>query len=117
MASDLNLNHPEYHKEIVKIKKHKHCLCHHVGNIECPVHDLDTSENSDNGNESDFEEESISDDNEEDAVEVELGSAGVLKDLLGDDDIVVGYDGEWGVEFTEDEMREIDRIEKEFISL
>ena len=98
----------------MKIKKYKHCLCHYVGNNNCPVHDLDTSESSDNGDENDFEREFISDDDEEDAVEVELGSAGVLKDLLGDD---VGCDVEWGVEFTEDEMREIDRIEKESISL
>jgi hypothetical protein len=117
LASDLDSNESEYYKEIVKIKKHKHCVCHHAHNDDCPVHDLDTSENSDNGDESDFEEESISDDNKEDAVEVELGSAGVLKDLLVDDDIVVGCDGEWGVEFTKDELKEIERIEKEFISL
>jgi hypothetical protein len=115
LASDLNLNWPEYHKEIVKIKIHKHCLCHHVGYLNCTVHDSDTAEESNECDVVDFEEESISDDNEDSADEPELGD--VLKDLLGDDDIIVECDGEWGPEFTESEMEEIDRIEKDSILL
>ena len=83
---------------MVKIKKHKHCLCHHVGYLNCTVHDSNTAEESNECDVVDFEEETISDDNEDTADEPELED--VLEDLLGDDDIVDEYDGEWGPEFT-----------------
>ena len=102
-------------QEMVKIKKHKHCLCRHVGYLNCTVHDSDTAEESNECDVVDFEEETISDDNEDTTDEPELKD--VLEDLLGDDDIVDEYDGEWGPEFTESEMEEIDRIEKDSILL
>ena len=40
LQSDLHSNETEYYKEIVNIKKHKHCICHFAQDRDnCPVHD------------------------------------------------------------------------------
>ena len=120
LASDLHSNETEYYKEIVDIRKHRHCICAFAQDPDnCPVNDWNTSE--------------ISDDGDEDDVEAELGSAAILRGLLDakeldvsdagewldicwgdDDDGVVGgeEEEEWGVEFTKDDLEEIERIER-----
>ena len=114
LASDLNSD-SEYYKEIVKIKKHKHCLCRGEGYLNCTTHDSDATEETNECVVVDFEKECISDDDEDNTDEPE--SKDVLKDLLGYDDIIDECDGGWGPEFTESEMGEIDRIEKDSILL
>jgi hypothetical protein len=115
LASDLPENDVEYYKQIVCIRKHRHCICDYAQDPNnCPVHDWNTSE--------------LSDDDKEDD-EAELGSAAILIGLMdakelnvsdagelfnicwGDDDEVVKDGEEWGVEFTKDELKEIERIE------
>jgi hypothetical protein len=111
------VNETEYYKEIVKIKKHKHCICHFAQDPDnCPVHDWNTSEISDDVGEEDDEAELGSAAiliGLLDAKELDVSDAGELFDICwGDDDEVVKDAEEWGVEFTKDELEEIERIER-----